>query len=168
RTKMWAHDPHWRTYGGGGEPWLDFEAVRGLEDLGEDVLLIPLFGHTHGHCGVAINTPDGWLLHAGDAYFDAREIKLPERRCGAQIALFQLIVTTERANRRHNQDRLRALHADHPEVEVFCAHNPFEYIDLCTRRGRDTVRGTSLTRRWDPTNLEVGTARFSSTAGRSK
>jgi len=128
------------------EPWLGFEAVRGLDGLGDDVLMIPLFGHTHGHCGIAVNTDDGWLLDAGDAYFDAREIKLPERKCGPIPAQFQMMVTTERDKRREDQDRLRALHADHPEVEIFCGHNPFEYLDLVEKSG-GTPRGISPTHR---------------------
>ena len=30
---------------------------------------IPLFGHTVGHTGVAVKGPNGWVLHAGDAYY---------------------------------------------------------------------------------------------------
>lgn len=138
RPKMFAHDPKWRTYRHGGESWLGFDAVRQLEGLGDDILMVPLFGHTHGHCGIAVNTSDGWLLHAGDAYFDAREIKQPQRQCGLAVALFQIMVTTERAHRRDNQDRLRTLHADQPEVDIFCAHNPFEYLDLVRRSGGAT------------------------------
>lgn len=29
--------------------------------------LIPLFGHSRGHCGVAIKTSNGWFFHAADA-----------------------------------------------------------------------------------------------------
>ena len=29
--------------------------------------LFPLYGHTRGHCGVAILTDDGWLFHVADA-----------------------------------------------------------------------------------------------------
>ena len=135
RPKMFAHDPKWRTYQHNGEPWLGFEAVRSMQGLGDDILMVPLFGHTHGHCGIAVEAADGWLLHAGDAYFDAREIKLPKRHCALAPDLFQLFATTERANRRHNQDRLRALYADHPEVEIFCAHNPSEYFEIVERNG---------------------------------
>ncbi|WAJ45064.1 MBL fold metallo-hydrolase [Mycobacterium sp. Aquia_216] len=167
RPKMWTHDPKWRTYTHGGEGWMGFDAVRGLEGLGDDILMVPLFGHTHGHCGIAVNTSDGWLLDAGDAYFDAREIKLPQRRCGAGVALFQMMVTTERANRRHNQDRLRSLHADHPEVDIFCAHNPFEYLDLAERNG-DTPRGIATARAWKPDNRSVGSARTSGSSMEAK
>jgi glyoxylase-like metal-dependent hydrolase (beta-lactamase superfamily II) len=135
RPKMFAHEPKWRTYQHNGEPWLGFEAVRSMQGLGDDILMVPLFGHTHGHCGIAVEAADGWLLHAGDAYFDAREIKLPKRHCALAPDLFQLFATTERANRRHDQDRLRALHAGHPEVEIFCAHNPSEYFEIIERNG---------------------------------
>ena len=152
---LFDHNPKWRTYTHGGERWMGFEAVRGLDGLGDDIVIVPLFGHTHGHCGIAVNDGGRWLLAAGDAYFDAREIKLPERKCGPGPAFFQLIVTTERDNRRANQDRLRALHAERPDIDIFCGHNPFEYLDLIDRAG-DTPRGISLTRRWKSDNRALG------------
>jgi glyoxylase-like metal-dependent hydrolase (beta-lactamase superfamily II) len=91
--------------------------------------MVPLFGHTMGHCGVAIQSTRGWMLHAGDAYFDADEVKLPQRRCALQVGLFQMINQTHRGLRLHNQARLRAFTAEHPEVQVFCAHNPWELED---------------------------------------
>jgi len=126
RPLMWTHGPDYRAYAEEGEPWFGFEAVRGLEGLPPEILLIPLVGHTLGHCGVAVQESGGWLLHAGDAYFDPREVKGPTRRCAAKVALFQAIVTTNRRDRFRNQDRLRALTAAHPQIRVFCAHNPWE------------------------------------------
>ncbi|MBS1694008.1 MAG: MBL fold metallo-hydrolase [Actinobacteria bacterium] len=164
-TLLFEHNPKWRTYTHGGDSWMGFDAVRGVAGLGDDILMVPLFGHTHGHCGIAVDTGDGWLLDAGDAYFDAREVKLPVRKCGPGPGLFQLMVTTERAKRRHNQDRLRALHAEHPEVEMFCGHNPFEYLDLVHKAG-DTPRGISTTRRWRAENRDVGSGRTAALQGR--
>ncbi|MFI9650753.1 hypothetical protein ACIHAA_31375 [Streptomyces sp. NPDC052040] len=129
-----------------------------VEQGGEDILLVPLFGHTHGHCGVAVACGGEWLLAAGDAYFDAREIKLPRRQCAPGPALFQMVVTTEFEGRRRNQDRLRALHMDHPEIEIFAAHNPFEYLDLVDSTG-GSAQGVYPTRRWKPRNHDVGAAR---------
>ncbi len=126
---MWAHGPHWQTYSEEGEPWFGFEAVRGLVGLPEEILLVPLFGHTLGHCGVAVRAHEGWLLHAGDAYFDPREVNGPERVCAWKVGAFQALVQTRRAQRLANQARLRAFTAAHPEVRVFCAHNPFEFLD---------------------------------------
>ena len=123
---MWSHGLRLETYGETGEPWFGFEAVRQLRGLPQEILMVPLFGHTLGHCGVAIESDRGWLLHAGDAYFDPREVKGPRRRCAAQVGAFQALVQTSRSLRLHNQARLRSFTAEHPEVEVFCAHNPWE------------------------------------------
>lgn len=144
RPRMWEHGPDWNTYDAVGEPWLGFDAVRGLVGLPDDILLVPLFGHTHGHVGVAVNTEQGWLLDAGDAYFDARETTQPRRECAPGPALFQLMVTTEYRTRRHNQDRLREFRRQHPEVRVFAAHNPFEYNELAAG-GEFSLRGLRAT-----------------------
>ena len=126
---MWAHGLDTEFYAETGEPWFGFEAVRQLRGLPPEILMVPLFGHTMGHCGVAIQSTRGWMLHAGDAYFDADEVKLPQRRCALQVGLFQMINQTHRGLRLHNQARLRAFTAEHPEVQVFCAHNPWELED---------------------------------------
>jgi glyoxylase-like metal-dependent hydrolase (beta-lactamase superfamily II) len=39
-----------------------------------DIRLVPLFGHTHGHCGVAFQDRDSWVLHVGDAYYLRAEL----------------------------------------------------------------------------------------------
>lgn len=35
----------------------------------------PLLGHTMGRCGLAVQSAQAWLLHAGDAYFYNREVR---------------------------------------------------------------------------------------------
>lgn len=140
RPRMWTHGPRWVSYRTGGEPWFGFESVRDLDGLPDEILMVPLFGHTHGHVGIAVDTTHGWLLAAGDAYFDAREVKQPHRECALGPALFQLVVTTEYRTRRANQDRLRAFSAEHPEVAMYAAHNPFEYADLARASG-DPLHG---------------------------
>jgi len=130
---MWAHNPTFETYSEEGDPWMGFEAIRSLRGLPPDILLIPLFGHTLGHCGVAVRDQRGWLLHAGDAYFDPREVHGPRRRCAPLVGLFQACVQTRRGERLRNQARLRELTAAHPEIRVFSAHNPFEYLEAIGR-----------------------------------
>jgi glyoxylase-like metal-dependent hydrolase (beta-lactamase superfamily II) len=121
---MWAHGPQWQTYSEHGEPWCGFGAVRVLAGLPEQIIAIPLFGHTRGHCGIAVQTAQGWLLDAGDAFYDAREVHGPRRTCSARVRLFEAIVTTNRPQRIANQDRLRRLTAERPDIEVFSAHDP--------------------------------------------
>ena len=55
RPGQWDAVTDWRLYPmGGGEPWFGFDAVRQLEGLPPEILLVPLVGHTWGHTGIAI------------------------------------------------------------------------------------------------------------------
>jgi glyoxylase-like metal-dependent hydrolase (beta-lactamase superfamily II) len=118
----------WRRYGGGGEPWFGFDTVRGLEGLPPEILMVPLKGHTWGHAGVALQGPDGWLLHAGDAYFYRGEMRRPERRCTPGLRLYQNMMEVDRAARLSNQARLRDLSLDAGAgVRIICAHDAVEY-----------------------------------------
>ncbi|MEZ4564301.1 MAG: MBL fold metallo-hydrolase [Thermomicrobiales bacterium] len=127
RPAMWAHGPRFQAYAEEGEPWFGFSAVRSLQGLPPEMLFVPLFGHSEGHSGVAINADSGWMLHAGDAYFDPREVDGKRRKCAPMVGLFQNITNINRPLRLHNQARLRELRQAHPEIEMFCAHNPFEF-----------------------------------------
>jgi glyoxylase-like metal-dependent hydrolase (beta-lactamase superfamily II) len=64
RSVQFAHNPKWSSYRDLGEPWFGFTAVREFDGLPPEIMLIPLAGHTRGHAGVAVDTGDGWLLHA--------------------------------------------------------------------------------------------------------
>lgn len=141
---MWSHQPRFETYSEEGEPWMGFEAIRSLRGLPPEILFVPLFGHTLGHCGVAINDAQGWMLQAGDAYFDPREVHGMQRRCAWQVGLFQAAVQTVRHERLRNQARLRGLTAEHPEMRIFCAHNPWEYAVAIGEAV--TVNGERLTK----------------------
>ncbi len=128
--QQFAHGPKWRTYEEGGEPWFGFPAVRALEGLPPEILLVPLFGHTRGHCAVAIDRGDRWVLHCGDAYFFRGE-KEAEPRCPLGLGLFQRLVAVDEKRRQENQARLRELaEKESARVLMFCAHDPAEYRDL--------------------------------------
>ena len=60
-----AHQPKLELYDYTGESWMGFDAIR--LPFKPEMWLVPLFGHTRGHCGIAIQTESGWLFHAGDA-----------------------------------------------------------------------------------------------------
>lgn len=125
---QWAHGPQWVRHEVAGDDWLGFEAVTALTD---DVLLVPLHGHTRGHCGVAVRRQDGgWLLHAGDAYFDAGEKETPPHATPG-LRLFQRLMAVDDGQRVANQARLRELHAARSaEVTIFSAHDATEYDAL--------------------------------------
>lgn len=117
----------WRRYGATGEPWFGFDAVRQLEGLPPEILLVPLPGHTWGHAGVAIDRPDGWLLHAGDAYFYRGEMRRARRRCTPGLRAYQRLMQVDADRRMANQERLRALSVDQRgDFSIVCAHDPVE------------------------------------------
>lgn len=128
RPAQWDDVRDWRTYGdGGGEKWFGFEAVRDLDGLPPEILLVPLPGHTWGHAGVAIQTPGGWVLNAGDAYFYRRELDADRRRCTPGLRFYQRLMDTDRQLRFANQERLRELKRDHgSQIEIFCSHDEKE------------------------------------------
>ena len=117
----------WRLYGAQGERWFGFDAVRDLDGLPPEILLVPLPGHTWGHAGVAVQRPEGWLLHAGDAYFYRGEMRGAERVCTPGLRAYQDLMEVDRTARMDNQARLRALSTERREdVRLVCAHDPVE------------------------------------------
>ena len=130
RPEQWDEVGHWSFYDWGGERWFGFDAVRGLAGLPPEILMIPLPGHSAGHAGVAIDTPEGWLLNAGDAYFYRREMDA-EPACTPGLAAYQRLMEEDRPTRLHNQERLRALANDRrSNVRIFCSHDPVELAAL--------------------------------------
>jgi glyoxylase-like metal-dependent hydrolase (beta-lactamase superfamily II) len=119
-------EPRWALFDDGGERWFGFDGVRPIDDRLPEILLVPLRGHTAGHTGIAVRSSAGWLLHAGDAYYFHGQVATPPR-APIVLRLFQRRSDVDRAERIANQERLRALVADHgSEVTVFCAHDPVE------------------------------------------
>ena len=119
---QWAHGPQWVEHSDAGDDWFGFSSVRALDD---DVVLIPLSGHTRGHSGVAVRDGERWLLHAGDSYFAAGEIESPPRYLPGLVG-FQKLLAVDEAARRANQARLRQLKASSADVSIFSAHDPVE------------------------------------------
>ncbi len=131
QPKQWAHGPQWVRHHEAGDPWFGFETVTAL---GDDVLLVPLLGHTRGHCGVAVKRPKGgWLFHAGDTFFDAAQIAA-EPSCNGFLKGFQRFAAIDNKRRLANSERVRELTLGHPdEVTVFCAHDASQYDALAGR-----------------------------------
>lgn len=130
RPAMWDDVSDWRAYAPQGDDWLGFEAVRQLDGLPPEILMVPLRGHTEGHAGVAVQTDTGWLLHAGDAYLHHSQMA-DGRGNTPGLRAYQHIMDSDRPARRRNQQRLRDLCATHGErVQVFCSHDRVELRKL--------------------------------------
>jgi glyoxylase-like metal-dependent hydrolase (beta-lactamase superfamily II) len=132
RTRQLNDVANWRRYSAPGEPWFGFEAVRDLDGLPPEILLVPLPGHTWGHAGVAVRQSSGrWLLHAGDAYFYRGEMRTARRHCTPGLRAYQRLMEVDATSRLANQARLRALSVEQCDtVTVTCTHDPVE-LERC-------------------------------------
>jgi glyoxylase-like metal-dependent hydrolase (beta-lactamase superfamily II) len=120
----WAHGPKWVEHGAEGDDWFGFQSVRVLPGVEPEIVLVPLFGHTRGHTGVAVKQGDRWLLHCGDAFFQRGEMQTPPS-CPPVLKVFQNLNSVDNAARRQNSERLRELALrEAGRVELFCAHDP--------------------------------------------
>jgi glyoxylase-like metal-dependent hydrolase (beta-lactamase superfamily II) len=125
-ARLWAHGPRWVRHASDGERWNGFEAVRALggDGAADEILLVPLVGHTRGHTGVAVRDGDGWRLHCGDAYFFHTEVG-PSPHCPTGLNVFQSLLAVDNDARKANQARLAALNAA-GGVTLNSAHCPHE------------------------------------------
>ena len=115
------------THHAAGDGWRGFEAVTVLDD---DVLLVPLRGHSRGHAAVAVRRPGGdWLLHAGDAYFHPGDLTQPPTT-PRTLRIVQRFLAQDDQLRVANQERLSSFVADHADVTVFSAHDAGEFAAL--------------------------------------
>jgi glyoxylase-like metal-dependent hydrolase (beta-lactamase superfamily II) len=126
RPEQFAHHPKWSTYREEGQHWLGFDNVQQMAGLPTEILLVPLHGHTPGHAGVAVDTGDGWVLHAGDAYMHHGEVDAAGPHCPRLIDMHQSVMATASSQRRANRDKLQELNAAHSDVTIFCAHSAVE------------------------------------------
>jgi len=109
----WQHGPRWRTQEEVAlGAWFGFDAIEIREIQAARVVMVPLAGHSPGHAGVAVETPNGWLFHCGDALplggLDSpAPNSISQAACGPHI------------------DRIRRLTRDHEgEIEVLSSHVP--------------------------------------------
>lgn len=108
-----AHQPELALYEDTGDRWYDWNAIR--LPFEPEMWLVPLFGHTRGHCGVAVRTASGWLLHAADA-------APPDGGRDVPAALTRFVLGP-------HAPRLRAFQASHPEVRLTTGHVWLDFFD---------------------------------------
>jgi glyoxylase-like metal-dependent hydrolase (beta-lactamase superfamily II) len=119
-TRQFEHDPRWQGLGSSTQTWFGLEARSVALGFSSEVLLIPLFGHTLGHCGVAVQQGDRWLLHVGDAYYLRAELTEDDHPVSAMAA--------QRADddplRKASLAELRRLFHEHgDQIEMFGYHD---------------------------------------------
>ena len=124
----WAHSPKWSLHSLAGETWMGLDCARVLEGTDWEMLLVPLVGHSRGHCGVAVRTADRWLLHCGDAYVRNMQVDPDNPRSPFPRVVGPLV---RKLFPSQPLAKLQALRRDHgEEVELFCSHDPNHFARL--------------------------------------
>lgn len=108
-----AHQPPLVLYEEINDCWFDFPAIQ--LPFYPPAYLIPLFGHTRGHCGVAIHNHDGWLFNVGSAAPIGFTNAVPSR-------LARLMVGP-------HAPHIRTFRARHPEIRMVTGHMPLAFFD---------------------------------------
>lgn len=123
--------PRWKTSDDHSTTdWFGLPARRVDVPLDARVLLVPLFGHTLGHCGVAIEQASRWFLHVGDAYYLRAELSQPDHPVGHLAAAR----ADDNGQRLKSLAHLRRIAAEHADVVSLCGYHdiselPAECID---------------------------------------
>lgn len=126
RAEQWAHGPRLVEHDITGEAWRGFAAARELTEIGAGFVLISLPGHTRGHACVAVDAGDRWVLHAGDAFFQAGTLE--ENPRVPALTAFEKVVAENRKQVMDNHARLVELHRrNDPDLMIVCSHDPALY-----------------------------------------
>jgi glyoxylase-like metal-dependent hydrolase (beta-lactamase superfamily II) len=121
---QFAHGPVWKTYPTATRRWFGLEARSVGLGFGSEVLLVPLFGHTLGHCGVAVRLGDRWVLHASDAYYLRVELTTDDH----PVSVLAAQRADDDGQRKASLEHLRWLAREHrDEIDLFCYHDPSEF-----------------------------------------
>lgn len=108
-----SHRPEFVFYSDRGETWFNFPAIR--LPFQPQMWLVPLFGHSRGHCGVAIRTETGWLFHVADAAPMGLEEYFPQWLVSFVLG--------------PHAPRLREFRAAHPEVHMTTGHMWLDFFE---------------------------------------
>jgi len=117
------HRPRIKTYASTSETWRGLEARRITIVSETDIYLIPLFGHTVGHCGVALKYKANWLFYVGDAYYLRAELSDREHPVHALAEMR----ADDPQMRMESLNIIRRFVINNPQTKVFSYHDLSEF-----------------------------------------
>jgi hypothetical protein len=127
RRCHFAHGPRWEAHDTvSGEKWFGLECMREMPGLPPGLLLVPLPGHTRGHCGVALDTGEGWLLHCGDAYYVKHELREGEE-APLGVRGFRRVAHMDHAEAMRSLARVKIILGGNSGISTVAAHDRFAY-----------------------------------------
>ncbi|MDR2248307.1 MBL fold metallo-hydrolase [Acinetobacter sp.] len=125
RTNQYNHHRYWNFIEyQQGEKWFNLEKVKGFPLFQDEILMIPLLGHSAGHCGIAIKQQNQWLLFCGDAYYSHLELNSTNKL--RSLKLIEKTFAEDNNKRLINLKKLQYLAQHEPNIEIICAHDPYD------------------------------------------
>jgi len=119
-----SHDPEVKLYAQNDSQWFGVPARKLNLDLNTEIYLIPLFGHTPGHCGVAFQANGKWTFYVGDAYYLRVELTDGDHPV-EQLATIRAV---DNDRRKQSLEQIRQLIKKHGnELVYFGYHDPTEF-----------------------------------------
>ncbi len=126
----WVHRPKWVLHERSDAKWYGFESLPLIEGLSPEIRMVPLPGHTRGHCGVAIGTANGWLFQCGDAASPLHRESDPHERDESHHKAGLLPTWFVHRVIGPHVPRLRDLVRQHSdEVELISAHDIYSFAE---------------------------------------
>jgi len=106
------------------ETWFGLDAAEIDLNFSSALYFVSLPGHTHGHCGVAIQQGDKWLLYVGDAYYLRDELFLENHFINGLTTSMAM----DNNLRLASLDKLKSLVKTHAEeIDMVSYHDPSEF-----------------------------------------
>lgn len=116
-----SYGPEYKLYDTNDSNWFDFPARK--LDLSFETYLIPLFGHTLGHCGVVFQFNNRWTFYVGDTYYLKAELDNKNHPVD-QLATIRAM---DNPARLESLSKIRTFIQKHGhEIEYFGYHDPLE------------------------------------------
>ena len=128
RPEHRSHGPKWRPHTLQGNLWFGLDCTQPIRVGEAEFVMIPLTGHTRGHCAVALWVGDRWLMHCGDAYGYYGQVDPAKPYAFPGGKLMEIVLMTGfRIPKRHRARIMELVQMHGDEVETFCAHDAFEF-----------------------------------------
>ncbi len=119
-----AHNPEIKLYEKSNSKWFGLPARKVDLDFETEIYLIPLFGHTLGHCGVTFKKNEKWIFYVGDAYYLRDEIS----DLNHPVDELARIRAVDDEMRKESLEKIREIVKKHGnEIEYFGYHDPTEF-----------------------------------------
>ncbi|WP_290707290.1 GNAT family N-acetyltransferase [Flavihumibacter sp. CACIAM 22H1] len=114
-----AHSNQVISYPVAEHKWFDWEARKVETAIEAAIYLIPLFGHTHGHCGIAVQQSSHCFFYTGDAFYLQVELTDPDHGVN-ELAKLR---ADDDLTRQVTLEKIKQFHLKQPGIPIFAYHD---------------------------------------------